>query len=111
MSEQTTQPIGEPSPEVITIAESIRSVQTDLADIAKYLPGDASRNARILDRLSEELAEIAGMLRALPGRPAWQRGYALAVEGALRTAQAAGEDPRKIAERALARLDEEEAGR
>jgi hypothetical protein len=109
MQEQTTQPTGEPTPEVATIAESVRSVQTDLADVAKYLPGDTMRNARILDRLSEELAEIAGMVRALPGRPEWQRGYALAVEGALRTAVAADEDPRKIAERALARIEEEEA--
>jgi hypothetical protein len=109
MQEQTTQPTGEPNPAVVTIAESVRSVQTDLADSTKYLPGDTGRNARILDRLSEELAECAGMLRALPARPQWQRGYALAVEGALRTAVAAGEDPRKIAERALARLDGEEA--
>jgi hypothetical protein len=108
MSHDPIPPTGEPTPEVVTIAESIRSVQTDLADIAKYLPGDTRRNARILDRLSEELAEIAGMLRALPGRPQWQRGYALAVEGALRTAVAAGEDPRKIAERALARIESED---
>jgi hypothetical protein len=95
-------------PEVITIRESIASVITDLGDVTRALPGDARRCARILDRLSEELAECAGMARALPGRPEWARGYALAVEAALRTARDAGEDPRKVAERALARLDAED---
>jgi hypothetical protein len=48
------------------------------------------------------------MLAALPGRPEWQRGYCFAIERGLRSAQAVGEDPGKVAARCLARLDAEE---
>ena len=48
-------------------AETIGGVLTDLREVAGHLPvppAQAEHVARILDRLSEEIAEAAGMLRA-----------------------------------------------
>jgi len=51
-------------------AETISGVLTDLAEVAQLLASgepvtgfSAERNARILDRLAEELGEAAAMLR------------------------------------------------
>lgn len=55
-----------PIPEV-EAAQTIGGVLTDLVEVAETLPVPADeieRVARILDRLSEEIAEAAGMLRA-----------------------------------------------
>ena len=49
--------------------ETIGGVLTDLVELAEELPvqlSQAEPAARILDRLSEELAEAAGMLRDQP---------------------------------------------
>lgn len=46
--------------------ETARAAATDLAEVADRLPvpaGEAERVARILDRISEECAEAAAMLR------------------------------------------------
>jgi hypothetical protein len=56
---------GAENPEVEAI-EAIGGVVTDLVEVAGRLPvpaDQAERVASILDRLSEELAEAAGMLR------------------------------------------------
>ena len=94
-----------PDPEA-TMAESVRSVLTDLAELD--LPGgtDSQRrgSAVVLDRLAEELAEAAAMLRALPGRPAAMSGHDYQLLAGLRTAHAAGEDIGETIARALARL-------
>jgi hypothetical protein len=54
-----------------TAAETISGVLTDLGEVAGQLASSepvtgftAERNARILDRLAEELGEAAAMLRA-----------------------------------------------
>jgi hypothetical protein len=55
---------GNPELEAI---ETVGGVMTDLVEIAERLPvrpDQAERVARMLDRLSEEIAEAAGMLRA-----------------------------------------------
>lgn len=65
-------PSGHRSHEVEAV-ETIGGVMTDLMDVTERLPvrpDQAEATARILDRLSEELGEAAGMLRAahaLPG--------------------------------------------
>lgn len=61
-------PAGPPArnPEV-QAAATIGGVLTDLVEVAEQLPvpsGQAEAVARILDRLAEEIAEAAGMLRA-----------------------------------------------
>jgi hypothetical protein len=53
----------------ITAIETIGAVLTDLVEIAGQLPvpgGRIDQIARILDRLSEEIAEAAAMLRRVP---------------------------------------------
>jgi hypothetical protein len=53
-----------------TAAETISGVLTDLREVVGQLASDevsgfsAERNARILDRLAEEIGEAAAMLRA-----------------------------------------------
>ena len=62
----TDQP--ERNPE-ITAIETIGAVLTDLVAIAGQLPvpgGRIDQIGRILDRLSEEIAEAAAMLRQVP---------------------------------------------
>jgi hypothetical protein len=51
---------------------TIRGVMTDLLEVSERLPvpaEQAERVARILQRLSEEIAEAAGMLRAAVNTP------------------------------------------
>jgi hypothetical protein len=58
------------NPEVEAIV-TVGSAVTDLVEVAEMLPvpaSEAERVAKILDRLSEELAEAAGMLRAAGAR-------------------------------------------
>ncbi len=58
----------ERNPEVTAI-ETIGAVLTDLVAIAGQLPvpgGRTEQIARILDRLAEEIAEAAAMLRQVP---------------------------------------------
>ena len=58
------------NPEVEAIV-TVGSAVTDLVEVAEMLPVPASeteRVAKILDRLSEELAEAAGMLRQAGAR-------------------------------------------
>src|SRR5258708_34268361 len=76
--------------------------------ITRPEPGQAE--ARVADRLAEELAEAAAMLRALPGRPAAMSGHDYALLAALRTAHTAGEDVAGTVARALARLAAELGG-
>jgi hypothetical protein len=61
----STRPPVHPPRELEAI-ETVGGVLTDLIDLAEQLPvkpGQAEPSARILDRLSEELAEAAGLLR------------------------------------------------
>ena len=98
-------PVPPDSPET-TLLETARAVGADLAelDLPGATPTQRRGSAVILDRLSEELAEAAAMLRALPGRPAEMSGHDYALLGALRTAHAAHEDVGETVARALARL-------
>ncbi|HVB41387.1 MAG TPA: hypothetical protein VNF47_01610 [Streptosporangiaceae bacterium] len=72
---------GEPTP-AGDLRGSVRQAIHDLAEVAQWLPGvtadESGRGARILERLSEELAESAAMVRALSGRPAQAPGYTFA---------------------------------
>jgi hypothetical protein len=97
------------APEV-TLVGSAAATLADLRDLVAALPspsarpGDAARAARIADRLAEELAECAAMLRALPGHPAALAGYDHQLLAALRTSHRSGEDIAKTTAHALARL-------
>jgi GntR family transcriptional regulator len=55
------------------LRETVQQAITDLAEVAQWLPGvtpdEAGHAAAILERLSEETAEAAAMIRALPARP------------------------------------------
>jgi hypothetical protein len=97
------------SPET-TVKETASATATDLAELAAVLPGDATASARVADKLSEELAELGLMLRALPARPAAMSGHDYQLLAALRTAHAAGEDVAETVARALARLAAELGG-
>src|SRR5260370_4440335 len=97
------------SPET-TVKETATATATDLAELAAILPGDATANARVADKLSEELAELAGMLRALPARPAGMSGHDYQLLAALRTAHATGEDVGETIARGLVRLAAELGG-
>ena len=58
------------NPEVEAIV-TVGSAVTDLVEVAEMLPvpaSEAERVAQILDRLSEELAEAAGLLRKASAR-------------------------------------------
>src|SRR5260221_7867764 len=87
----------------ITLLETAAAAAADLADLAGELPGDVGRSAQVADRLSEELAELAQMIRSLPGRPAEARGHDWQLLAALRTAHTVGEDVGETIARALAR--------
>jgi hypothetical protein len=96
-------------PAGITLIASIQSVITDLADlVTQPEPGEAQ--ARIADRLAEELAEASAMIRAIPSRPASMTGHDRQMLAALRTAHAVGEDVGETIARALARLATELGG-
>jgi hypothetical protein len=92
-----------------TLRETVWSVSVDAAELARRLPGDDA-SARVLDKLSEELAEAAQAHRALPGRPAAMSGHDYQLLAALRTTHAAGEDVAETIARALARLAAELGG-
>jgi hypothetical protein len=86
-----------PRPSVSTPAndlpESVRQTVTDLMEVCQRLPMDSAEAepvAKIMDRLSEECAEAAAMLRALPDRPADRPGYTFAAAAAV-TRAAEGE--------------------
>jgi hypothetical protein len=69
------------SPEVAAV-ETVGGVLTDLVEVAERLPvppGQAGATARILDRLSEEIAEAAAMLRG--AAPSARRCAACRVTG------------------------------
>jgi len=78
MQDHSSPPATTPAPDPLTYPDpparvaalaTIQSVITDAADlITRPEPGEAE--ARVADRLAEELAEAAAMLRALPARPA-----------------------------------------
>jgi hypothetical protein len=91
------------TPAETTLAETVWAASVDLAEIARKLPG-AGAAARVLDRLSEELAEAAAMVRALPGRPAGASGRDWQLLAALRTAHSEHEDVAEFTARGLARL-------
>jgi hypothetical protein len=98
-----------PTPE-ITVLETARAAAADVAELAAVVPGDAHRTAEVADKLSEELAELAAMLRALPGRPAGMSGHDYQLLSALSTARASGEDVGEFLGRGLARLAAELGG-
>ena len=96
-------PLPPDSPET-TVRETASATAIDLAELAAILPGDPDANARVADKLSEELAEVGQMLRSLPSRPVPMPGHDYQLLAALRTAHAAGEDIGETVARALARL-------
>jgi hypothetical protein len=64
----------------------LQQTVTDLAELSQRLPADpaeADRAALIMDRLGEECAEAAAMLRALPGWPRKAPGYTFAAAAAI----------------------------
>jgi hypothetical protein len=66
MANPTDQPVRNPE---VTAVQTIGGVLTDLVEIAGQMPVPAARIehvARILDRLAEEIAEAAAMLRQVP---------------------------------------------
>jgi hypothetical protein len=66
MAEPTDQPVRNPE---VTAVQTLGGVLTDLVEIAGRMPvpvGQIEHVARILDRLSEEIAEAAAMLRQVP---------------------------------------------
>jgi hypothetical protein len=92
-----------------TLRETVWSVSVDAGELARRLPGDDA-NARVLDKLSEELADGAQAHRALPSRPREMSGHDYQILTALRSAHAAGEDVAETIARALARLAAELGG-
>jgi hypothetical protein len=101
-------PVPPPDPEA-TLRETVWSVSVDAGELVGRLPGDDA-SARVLDKLSEELAEAAQAHRALPARPAAMSGRDYQALAAFRTAHAAGEDIGETIARALARLAAELGG-
>ena len=72
-------------PAIVAVKASIQGLVTDLADLAtKAGPGEPE--ARIAVRLAEETAEVAAMIRALPGRPRDMSGHTYAAVEAITTA-------------------------
>jgi len=63
----------EPLSPAAQLLGSVRQTAADLLEVTGMLPGlddeEREHRARILERLSEELAEAAVLTRALPGRP------------------------------------------
>jgi hypothetical protein len=102
-----------PTPE-ITVLETAIAASTDLAELATALalPGDPAASARVADKISEEVAELAFMIRSLPGRPPRQEmtGYDYQLLSGLATAHQAGEDVAETIARALAHLASELGG-
>ena len=71
------------------LLEQVRQLVTDLVEVCQRLPVDSTEAepvAKIMDRLAEECAEAAAMLRSLPGRPAEAAGYTFAALAAAITA-------------------------
>jgi hypothetical protein len=71
------------------LLEQVRQLVTDLVEVCQRLPVDSAEAepvAKIMDRISEECAEAAAMLRSLPGRPAEAAGYTFAALCAVMTA-------------------------
>src|SRR5260370_12493315 len=97
------QRIGDTRDREATLRESANAAAPDLAELARHLPGDDA-NARVLDKIGEEVAEAAQMLRSLPGRPVAASGHDWQLLGALRSAHAAGEDVAEFVARGCARL-------
>src|SRR5258708_35117050 len=94
-----------------TIRETARAAAIDVADLAATADGDiGGSTARVADKLSEELAELGQMVRALPSRPVTMSGHDFQLLCALRTAHAAGEDVAETIARACARLAYELGG-
>jgi hypothetical protein len=110
MEDRPTTSTTSPAPPEATLTESASAALADLTELAPRLPGDASLNASILDRLAEELAEAGAMLRALPGRPAAMTGHAYAALAAFRSSIDAGEDIGEFIATTLARLAAEVGG-
>jgi hypothetical protein len=85
-----------PGTAVYDLQGTLEHALSDLAEVRYRLPGvtaaEAGRVARVLDRLSEEMAEAAAMTRALPASPPGQAGHTFAAAAALRTAAAAEPD-------------------
>jgi hypothetical protein len=88
MTDHPVQPPSTPAP-ADDLLEHARQLVTDLVEICQRLPVDSAEAgpvAKIMDRLAEECAEAAAMLRALPERPAEQPGYTAAALCAVMTA-------------------------
>jgi predicted NAD/FAD-dependent oxidoreductase len=96
--------VPDKEPATVTLRESARSSATDAVELALPVP-DPERLALVADRLSEEFAETAAMVRALPGRPPEAAGYDYQAVAALRSARAAGEHMGEVIRRVLAKLD------
>jgi hypothetical protein len=96
-------PAMPPSDPEATLRETAHAAAVDLAELAPRQPGDDA-SARVLDKISEEVAEAAQAHRALPSRPAPMSGHDYQMLAALRTAHAAGEDVGETIARGLARL-------
>jgi hypothetical protein len=98
--------VSQESQNSATVRETARAAATDLADLAALVPADGT--AAVADKLSEECAELAQMIRSLPGRPAeGLSGSDAQILSGLRTAHAAGEDIAETIARACARLAHE----
>jgi ABC-type transporter Mla subunit MlaD len=104
VSDHPETPAATPSPAETTLRETASAAAADLAELADRLPGDIRRSAGVADRISEEVAEVAAMIRSLPGRPAEMSGHDCQMLAALRTAHAAHEDVAEFVARGLARL-------
>jgi len=86
----------EPDP-AAGLLEAVRQTINDLVEVAQQIPGlaspeDAETAGRIMDRLSEECAEQAAGIRALPERPRERPGYTFAAAAAVITAAEAEHD-------------------
>ncbi len=91
-SSSNNRPAGAPGLDFI---ETVSAALTDLIELAQSLPVPADQSeqtAKILDRLGEELAEAAAMVRALPGQPREAAGYTFAAASAVATAAASEHD-------------------
>jgi hypothetical protein len=110
MQNRPSPPAATPAPDpAATLRETVWSVSVDAAQLARQLPGDDT-TARVLDQLSEELAEAAQARRALPGRPIPASGRDWQLLGALRSAHAEGEDVAEFIARGCAHLSWELGG-
>jgi hypothetical protein len=77
------------------LLEHVRQLITDLVEVCQRLPIDRAEPepvARVMDRLAEECAEAAAMIRALPGRPRDVPGYTFAAAAAVTAAAEAERD-------------------